>query len=381
MVVVYTLILTTFINFLFSEVTKATCEDWIAKCLSEQETEIKIYILDNIPEIPSKKFYPEVKKLSVSTNDNLKLKSLYVLYKVYKDTQAINMISSFLLQKPKLEKNASATAKAKFYIKNQRRAEAARILGEIGDKHVVDTLSKIVNDSTEDGNVKDAAYFALALLAQRGQVKPLSDIKEFFYSALKDLNPKVRLQAVKYIGELRYEDAVLPLSLRLKDVDKQVVLETISSLGKFGGNSVVVLQDLLQFKNHQDETYRLTLAESLGNIAKSICTSTRPVDTEAVVKIKNVLNNYLNDTNGMVRVASATSLMSIGDRTGVEVIKKGLDSNETDVVIYCIESLGKYGQKEDIKLIEKFLQHQDLKVKTATYCSILKIYFRNGTRE
>lgn len=378
---IFVILLLTFNIFLFSEITKNECEDWLIKTLTTTDDSIKIYILENISDVPIKKFYSEIKKLAnVSNNDNVKLRSFYVCYKVYKDTTALEQIVKFLLQKPKLPDNAPQVVKAKVYLKNQLRAEAAKMLGELGDEKIVDVLSKVIN-SDDDGNVKDAAYFALALLSQRGKIKPLPEMKEFFYSGLKDVNPKVRLQAVKYIGELKYDDAALPLSLRLKDVQKQVVLETISSLGKLGSSSVSVLQELLQFKNHPEDTYRVTLAEALGNIAREISTSTEPVKSESYSKIKTVLTNFLNDPNGMVRIVSARSLMSVGDRTGIEVIKKGLDSNEVDVIIYCIESLGKYGQKEDIKLIEKFLQHQDLKVKTATYCSILKIYFRNVTRE
>ncbi|MCX7716312.1 MAG: HEAT repeat domain-containing protein [Endomicrobia bacterium] len=361
-----------FSGFLYSQVTKTVCEDWIIKILSGQENSVKLYILDNIYEIPSKKFFPEVKKLSNSINDNVRLKSLYVLYKVYKDTQAINMITSFLLQKPKFDDTLSPVSKAKLYMKNQLRVEAAKMLGELGDEKVVNVLSKIINDRDDDGNVKDAAYFALALLSQRGVIKPLPEMKEFFYSGLKDINPKVRLQAVKYLGELKYTDAVAPLSLRLKDTDKEVVVAAVRSLGSIG--DVSILNDLIQVKTHPNETVRLTLAESLGSIASNISTDTAKI--AILNRIKNVLTSLLNDPNGMVRVASAGALLKINDRSGIQILKKGIESDDIDVVIYCIETFGKFGSIEDIKFIEKFLEHQDLKLKTVSSVNILKIYYR-----
>jgi len=355
------------ISSLLISVSKNECEDWILNALKTQNDSIKIYILTNIEEIASKKFYPEIKKLTYSQNDNVKLRSLYVLYKVYKDTTAVNQISNFLLQKPSITEDATPLQKAKFYLKNQLRAESAKMLGELGDEKVVEVLSKTVND--EDGNVKDASYFALALLSQRGKIKPLPEIKEFFYEGLKDLNPKVRLQAVKFLGELKYKDSIQPLTLRLKDPNKEVVAETIKSLGKIGDDSVI--QDLIQFKTHPDETLRLTLAETLGLFENK----------ETLITVKNVLNDMLQDINGMVRVASARSLLKLKDRTGVEILKKGLQSSDSDVVIYCIETFGKYGSLEDVGLIEKFIEQEDINIKTIAYVNILKIYNRIEKKE
>lgn len=357
-------------------VSKEECEDWIIKMLSGQENSIKIYILENIKDVNVKKFYPEIKKLSILTqNDNVKLKSYYVLYKVYNDTSSIKQIINFFLQKPKIDENAPQIVKAKLYLKNQLRAESAKMLGELGDEKIVDILSKVINDDTDDGNVKDAAYFALALLSQRGKIKPLPEIKEFFSSGLKNSNSKVRLKAVKYLGELKYPDSLLPLSLRLKDTDKQVVLETIYSLGNIG--DISILQDLVQFKTHPEDTLRVILAETLGKIGKNVLSSTDTFKMVYLTRIKSILNDMLNDTNGMVRISAASSLLLLEDSSGKEILKKGLESNDTDVLIYCIETFGKYGNKEDIKLLEPFTKSQDLTLKTAAYFNILKIYYRN----
>lgn len=358
--------------FIFAEVSKEEAEKWIINALSTQDDSVKIYIVENIEEIPLRSFYSVLKKLTFSKNENLKLKTNYVLYKVYKDTYSLTQIINFLLDKPKLPTNATNLQKAKVYLKNQLRAEAARILGEVGDAKIVDVLSKTVKD--EDGNVSDASYFALGLLSQRGIIQPLPDIKEFFYSGLKDLNPKVRLQAVKYLGELKYSDSALPLSLRLKDTYKDVVIETIKSLGKI--KDIKILPDLLQFKNSKEDAYRLALAEALGEIGFEIKNSTEIVKKDSVLKIKNTLYDMLNDVNGMIRVAAARSLLKLDDLTGLEIVKKGIESSDSDVVIYCIETIGKYGKKEQISLIEKFIQHSDINIKIAAYLNILKIYLR-----
>lgn len=358
---------------LYAEITKEVCEEWISNTLvSSSESSIKIYILENLPDIPSAKFLPGVKKISLlkTTPENVYLKSLYVLYKVYKSTSALEKIANFLLQKPKKESSENPLIKAKIYLKNQLRAEAAKMIGELGDERHLEILSKTVKD--EYGIVSDASYFALAMLSKRGKIKPLNELKEFFYSGLKDVDYKVRLKAVRYLGELRYPDSVGPLSLRLKDTSKEVVVETIISLGKVG--DVSVLQDLLQFKNSQEDAYRVALAEALGSLAEVLVISSK--DTSVMDKIRNVLNSLMNDPNGMVRVTAAAALLRISDRSGIEVIKKGLESIDTDVILYCIKSLGNYGNFQDIKLIEKFTQHNDLLIQTYAYVSILKIYYK-----
>ncbi|MCS7231053.1 MAG: HEAT repeat domain-containing protein [Elusimicrobiota bacterium] len=358
---------------LYAEITKEVCEEWISNTLvSSSESSIKIYILENLQDIPSAKFLPGVKKISLlkTTPENVYLKSLYVLYKVYKSTSALEKIANFLLQKPKKESSETPLIKAKIYLKNQLRAEAAKMIGELGDERHLEILSKTVKD--EYGIVSDASYFALAMLSKRGKIKPLNELKEFFYSGLKDVDYKVRLKAVRYLGELRYPDSVGPLSLRLKDTSKEVVVETIISLGKVG--DVSVLQDLLQFKNSQEDAYRVALAEALGSLAEVLVISSK--DTSVMDKIRNVLNSLMNDPNGMVRVTAAAALLRISDRSGIEVIKKGLESIDTDVILYCIKSLGNYGNFQDIKLIEKFTQHNDLLIQTYAYVSILKIYYK-----
>jgi len=360
-----------FVINIFCEFSKTDIENIILKNISVTKDEIKLYILDNIEDIPLNSFKPEIKNLLKSKNDNVKIKSAYVLYKIYKDTQAINVIINFVLDKPKITENMSAVAKAKVYLKNQLRAEAVKMLGELGDKSIVNVLSKTVKD--DDGNVADASYFALALLSQRGVIQQTSELKEFFYEGLKDLNPKVRLQAVKFLAQLKYEDSVPPLTLRLKDTNKEVVLETIKALGKIGNKEV--LKDLLQFKTHPEDSYRLTLAESLGDIAYNIVISSF-VDTETLTKIKNVLQSYLNDMNGSVRVAAARSLLKLNDRTGVEVLKKGLESNDEDIILYSIESFGKYGNLDDIKYLSKYTDSANEMVKTAGFVNVLKIYYR-----
>ena len=355
----------------FSQLAKES-EEFILKSISSAHDSIKLYILDNIEDIPLKSFIPEIKNLLKSKNDNVKIKSAYVLYKVYKDTQAINVIINFALDKPKIDEKMSAVAKAKVYLKNQLRADVVKMLGELGDKNIVNVLSKTVKG--DDGNVADASYFALALLSQRGVIKPMPELKRFFYDGLKDLNPKVRLQAVKFLAQLKYEDSVPPLTLRLRDTNKEVVLETIKALGKIGNKEV--LKDLLQFKTHTEDSYRLTLAESLGDLGYSILFSSF-TDTETLTKIKSVLQSFLNDMNGSVRVAAARSLLKLNDRTGIEVLKKGLESNDGDIILYSIESFGKYGNMDDINYLSKFIASSDETIKTVSFVNILKIYHRN----
>jgi hypothetical protein len=57
-------------------------------------------------------------------------------------------------------------------------------------------------------------------------------------------------------------------------------------------------------------------------------------------------------------------------------LKKGLESNDEDIILYSIESFGKYGNLDDIKYLSKYTDSANEMVKTASFVNVLKIYYR-----
>ncbi len=358
-------------QFLFSEITKTYCEEYLLKLLSSTNTDIsiKIYILNRLPELETKIFYQELKKLLQDNNNDIKLHSAYVLLKSYKDKSAQDVLLNLIKKKPVVKNPESPTGRAKLFRENKIRADAIKILGNYGDEKVVDVIKECLKE--DDGNIIDASWYALSKLHFRGIIKLDIDPTEIFYSGLKELNPRIRVTAVKYLGELGDRRSVQPLVLRLKDNNKDVVRESILSLCKIG--DISVLQELFQFKSDKDDNIRATFAEGLGYFAESIKLSTEPAKIESLNKIKRVLNELYNDPIGMVRINASVSLLRLGDRSGIEFIKKGLVSSDSDIRIYCIESLGRYGNTEDIKLLQPYLQDKELVISVATYVSMCKL--------
>ncbi|MFQ3675180.1 MAG: HEAT repeat domain-containing protein [Endomicrobiia bacterium] len=347
-------------------------EEFLVKQLNSLDKSSKVYILDQIKNIKLPIFIPELKKLVNDKDVGIRIKSAYLLAKVYNDFSFVNVLIEVLNTKPKVDNPETPVGRARLLMRNQFRAEAVKLLGDIGDEKYVSVISKATTDS--EGIVADSAYFALALMAQNKKIKPLPEITEFFYSGLKHSDAKVRLKAVKILGELKDKTSVSPLVLRLKDHDKTVRAAAVISLGLIGDSSV--FQDIAYLKSDKEDAVRSALAESLGYLGESLKGSTETIKIVQLNKIKDLLMELMNDFNGGVRINAAVSLWKLGEVTGMGIIKKGLTSDDLDVKIFCIESVGNYGTREDIKLIENFIQDENIFIRTVTNVSLLKIYLR-----
>jgi HEAT repeat protein len=357
---------------IFCAVSQKLVEEFLVKQLNSSDKSSKIYILDQIKNLKTKIFFPELKKLVNDKDTAIRLKSAYLLAKVYNNYSSIDVLIEILNTKPKIDNPTSPISQAKLLMKNQFRAEAVKMLGDIGDEKFVPIISKFTTDS--EGIVADNSYFALALMSKNKKIKPLPEILEFFYSGLKHPDAKVRLKAVKILGELKDKNSVQPLVLRLKDYDKTVRASAVISLGLIG--DISVFQDMAYLKTDKEDTVRSALAESMGYLGESLIGSTDTVKIFQLNKIKDLLIELMNDFNGAVRVNAAVSLWKLGDTSGIEIIKKGLSSDDLDVKTFCIESVGNYGSEKEIKLIEEFLQDKDVFIQTVANVSLLKIYLK-----
>ncbi len=369
---IYFLILFVFTIVSTYALNQKDIETFLLQQLSSVDKSSKLYILDQIKDIKLPIFVPELKKLANSKDVIIRLKSAYVLSKVYNENLFINILVGIVNDKPVVKTPDSPISRAKIMIQNQFRAEAVKMLGELGDEKVLPIVSKATTD--EDGMVADAAYYALAVMSKNKKTKPLPELMEFFYTGLKHTDPKIRLKAVKILGELKDKPAVNPLVLRLKDYDKNVREESLLSLGKIGELSA--LQDMIYLKTDKEDTVRSALARSLGYFSEELKGSTDSLKISQINIVKGLLMELMNDVNGVVRIESAASMLRFSDRTGIELIKKGLDSEDIDVKIFCIETIGNYGTKKDFEIIERFLQDPNIFVQTVANVNLLKLYIR-----
>lgn len=352
---------------------KTEIEKFLAKQLEVGDTTVKTFILDSVKGINIPMLMPVLKKLTTDENVAVRMRSAYLLAKCYSNLSYNNVLVDIVKTKPVVQNPESPVGRAKLLLKNNIRAEALKLLADIGEEKSFSVVSEATKDS--EGIVVDAAYFSLAILSKKYKKTELvSDLMEFFYSGLKHTDPKVRTKAVKILGELKEVGAVQPLTLRLKDYDKTVRATTLISLGEIG--DVSALQDMSYLKSDKEDSVRAALAKSLGVMAESIKRSTDNVKVDGLNRIRNLLIDLLNDINGEVRVEAAVSLLKISDRSGMFIIEKGLKSEDKDVIIYCISSIGNYGRREDINLIKDFLNTDDVLMQIATRISLWKIYSR-----
>jgi HEAT repeat protein len=117
------------------------------------------------------------------------------------------------------------------------REQAALALGEIGHASSVEPLLRAKKD--KESIVRTAAIMALAKITQ--EEKP--DIRRLL-EALKHEEPSVREQAIRTLGEMGRPEAIMPITLALKDKDSLVRVAAAEAMGKILGAPESETEDL-----------------------------------------------------------------------------------------------------------------------------------------
>lgn len=155
---------------------------------------------------------------------------------------------------------------------------------------------------------------AIGLAATAGCSGPAeADAKEgnVMIANLRSTGVKTRAMAAKRLGELKYGDAVYPLTKVLNDHDANVRMNAVWALGQIGGERTV--QPLIGVLGSKEAADRKLAAEALGKVK----------DARGVKPLIAVLN----DGNAAVAGAAANALIAIG-RPAVDplgaALKEGL---------------------------------------------------------
>jgi len=249
------------------------------------------------------------------------------------------------------------------------REQVATVLGNIGDKHVLDTLKKLAEDPV--GHVRSAALKAIGwigsdlafdtLIAGLDDCYPdvrqaalgalvLSGSREVIDRLKKDLQheqtyrQKMAVQALGWIGEqevvepllealnhpewevrksavealarIRDESAAEPIRLMLNDEEPKVRQSAIEGLVTLCG--VEACKDILYLLEDHDVWVRFHAINALGQTGSETV-------AEKIVQ-------FLTDEQDVLRVAAAKALSQLGDKRSLPFLKGALRDKNPDVV-------------------------------------------------
>ncbi|MBK7493307.1 MAG: HEAT repeat domain-containing protein [Nitrosomonas sp.] len=218
------------------------------------------------------------------------------------------------------------------------RSRAASALGEIGDKAVVHPLIHSLKD--EDSTVRWMAAEALEKIGDKAAVDPL-------IHSLKDENSIVRWTAAEALEKIGDKAAVNPLIHSLKDENSIVRWTAAKALEKIGDKTVV--DPLLHAFKNENSDVRQTATKPLGEIG----------DKAAV----DPLIHSLKDEDSTVRWTAAEALGEIGDKAAVDPLIHSLKDEDSTVRWTAAKALGEIGDKAAIDSLIHSLKDEDSAVR------------------
>lgn len=139
--------------------------------------------------------------------------------------------------------------------KSDTRADAAEVLGDIGDKRAVEPLIDALRDA--DYTVQWSAAEALGKIGDKRAVEPL-------ITTLKTGDEYLRKRAAEALGDIGDKRAVEPLINALKDEDESVRSSAAEALGNIG--DVRAVEPLIDALKDEDWYVQYNAAKALGEI-------------------------------------------------------------------------------------------------------------------
>ena len=195
-------------------------------------------------------------------------------------------------------------------------------------------LDPLVNALSDDSSdIRDQAARALGQLGDRRAVDPL-------LKALSGDDSRVRNRAAEALGYLGDKRAVDPLIKILSDDELCVDPSAVEALGRLGDKRAVDPLMALRFRAGNSSVQR-ALAEALGQLG----------DKRAVDK----LIRWAFDDSPSVREAAANALRQLGDKQAVNAFIKALGHNRSSVRRPAAEALGRLGDKKAVVPLIKAL--------------------------
>ncbi|MCL5773787.1 MAG: HEAT repeat domain-containing protein [Firmicutes bacterium] len=216
------------------------------------------------------------------------------------------------------KKNVHLVIEGLLSISDNVRAGTAKILGEIGDTEVVESLMKLLGDE----------------------------------------NSKVRLFTVLALGRLKDENSIYPLIEKLNDGDKRVRKAAIDVLASFGRNATAPLINSLKYAPGKE--FKKNIIKTLGKIKDP-------------ASLYNVMQ-ALYDSFSVVRMAAIDAIVAMGDEKTVDKLIEILSVNRASidnlldeaqnhpfehVRIRAIRALGELRDSRAVEVLKRILREEE----------------------
>jgi len=219
------------------------------------------------------------------------------------------------------------------------REMAALYLGEMQAADAVDALIYALQNDDEPYVMREAAR-ALGEIGNKKSVKSLR-------YALKDNNSLTREGAAYALGKMKAIEAQDDLINALKNGAPNVKVEAARALGKIQAHESA--EYLLNLLNDKNSSVRSSAAYALGMIKY----------TKAVDALIIALEDYDKD----VKASAARALGKIGDPSAVDALIIALEDYNKNVKTNAAGALGKIGDTRAIEPLKKLLTNNDLWVR------------------
>jgi HEAT repeat protein len=257
------------------------------------------------------------------------------------------------------------------------RADAAYVLGKIGDKSAIVSLVELFKDDSAVVRLHVALALSRmpdkkalrALIAALRDENPgvrklsalaLGKIKErratdALMKALKDENCEVRELAVKALGKIRDEKAILPLIEALRDEDSDVGYCAGAALGNIGKPAV---EPLIRELTDVDEDVRRFAAIGLGLTGEK--------------RVVKYLVEALGDEHLLVQIGASKALHRIGAPALAPLIE-AIKDRSCRIRVHAIITLGDLGSKRAVKPLIDALRDEDREIRDIASFALEKI--------
>lgn len=222
------------------------------------------------------------------------------------------------------------------------RQSAALAIAEVGATETLPFLIPLLLDEYED--VEEAAVQAVIGLSKESKGEAMTslwdgmasreprlrrnltailggigskDALSAIVSSLKDEDRDVRRAAATALGNLMLEEGIDPLAIALADEDSQVRLAGVHALSRF----------------HSSEAGRLLVLASNDTDIWVRCAALKGLSKVGDENAEKILGRAIMDEAGVVAITAMESLSRMKGAEAIETIKKGLKSNNPDVAL------------------------------------------------
>lgn len=240
------------------------------------------------------------------------------------------------------------------------RFNAAMAIGDVQYKLAKKTVSQMLNDT--DINLQIAANYAMIRLGSKDK-----SYEQNIYKALTNVNQTIRANAAAILGKLGNQNDLTKLYWVLKDPasEDMVRFQALESIAKLGDEKVVAKIWPNIISSYND--VRVLGIRALGELGSQ--------------NAKEIIITKLDDDVLEVRLAAATQLGRLNDKTGEEEVLKVFKENLTSglskpdlerVNFFTTLAIGEIATESLTKYLPSFLENDSKLVQLAAAKAVLQ---------